>query len=60
MIGDGEHVCKDGEEVERAVKNRRKIIYAYEDIDVKERTVKKIQKNRIIVIGVKRENGRDK
>ena len=41
-------------------KNRRKIIYAYEDIEVKERTVKKIQKNRIIVIGVKRGNGRDK
>lgn len=60
MIGDREHVCKDEEEVERAIKNRRKIIYAYEDIDVKERTVRKIQKNRIIVIGVKRGNGRDK
>lgn len=60
MIGDREHVCKDEEEVERAVKNRRKIIYAYEDIDVKERTSRKILDKRILVIGVKRGNGRDK
>lgn len=52
MIGDREHICKDENEVKRAVKNRMRLIYAYGDIELSERLSKKIIDKRILVIGV--------
>lgn len=56
MIGDREHICKNEEEVKRAVKNRMKLIYAYGDIELSEKLSKKIIDKRILVIGVDRKD----
>lgn len=54
MIGDKGHICKDEKEIEYAIKNRNKIIFAYGDVEISEKTAKKIQKKRIWVIGCDR------
>lgn len=56
MIGDREHICKTAEEVEHAVKNRMRLIYAYKDIELSEKLSKRIIDKRILVIGVDRKD----
>lgn len=48
-------ICENEKEIIGQMNAGKRVIIAYGDIEVSEKTVKKIKKNRILVIGKKRE-----
>lgn len=53
-------ICKNIWEVKEAIRKKKKLIYAYGDIELDDKTVNRITKKRILVLGIEREKNENK